>query len=117
VDGQSIWVASHYSNVVTRIDAQTNAVIASIPLSGYPSSAHIDGDCCGQTLAVGAGAVWTIAGSDQRTLVRIDPRTDHVTASLTFSQPMGPVAFATGSVWVQSDNTLYRINPSAMKRS
>jgi YVTN family beta-propeller protein len=72
VDGNSVWVSSYFLNVLTRIDAQTNRVTASIPLHGIPSGG-LSGDCCGQISAVGARAVWTIAGSTSRTLVRIDP--------------------------------------------
>jgi YVTN family beta-propeller protein len=114
VDGSSVWVTSHFLNLVTRIDARTNKVVAYIPLNGYPSGTE-SADCCGQTLAVGAGSVWTIAGSGSRTLVGIDPQTNQVTASLTFPQSIGPVAFMHGSVWVEGPDTFYRIDPAAMK--
>jgi hypothetical protein len=58
--------------------------------------------------------VWTIAGSGSRTLVRIDPQTNRVTASLTFSQAIGSVAFVNGSVWVEGPDKFYRIDPAAM---
>jgi YVTN family beta-propeller protein len=112
----AIWTSNHYSNLVTRIDPATNKVVANIPLNGYPTSARIDGDCCGGNIAVGAGAVWTIAGSGLRTLVRIDPLTNEVTASLTFPQGfVGPIAIADGSLWVQSGDRLYRIDPRTMQ--
>jgi YVTN family beta-propeller protein len=113
-DGQTIWVTSHFLNTLTRIDARTNTVIASIPLTGYPSGT-LSSDCCAGILAEGAGAVWTIAGTGNRTLVRIDPETNRVTASLTFAQAVGPVAVVDGSVWVGGPDKLYRIDPAAMK--
>jgi YVTN family beta-propeller protein len=112
-DGQTVWVTSHYLNLVTRIDARTNMVTASIPLTGYPSGT-LGTDCCFGVLAEGGGAVWTIAGSGSRTLVRIDPQTNRVTASLTFSQAIWFVAFVNGSVWVEAPDKFYRIDPAAM---
>jgi YVTN family beta-propeller protein len=111
----AIWTSNHYSNHVTRIDPATNKVVAIIPLDNYPSSANVSGDCCGGNVAVGAGGVWAVAGSGTRVLVRIDPQTNQVTASLTFPQSVGPIAVAGGSVWVESTDLLYRIDPTAMK--
>ena len=53
------------------------------------------------------GAAWA--------LVRIDPQTDRATAALTFPQGIGPVVVAGGSVWVWSNDQLYRIDSAAMK--
>lgn len=116
VDDGTVWVLDHNADLVTRIDPATNTVVASIPLKGYPGGQN-SGDCCARNLAVGAGAVWVIVGSGQRTLVRIDPQTNRATASLTFSPQFairGEVSVSNGGVWALGDQ-LYRIDPAAME--
>jgi YVTN family beta-propeller protein len=115
VGAGSVWTGNHNSDLVTRINPATNTLQATIPLQGYPSG-QPGGDCCGGTIIVGAGAVWAIAGSGARPLVRIDPATNEVTSALTFPQSLGYLAIAGSSVWAQvSDaDVIYRIEPKAM---
>jgi DNA-binding beta-propeller fold protein YncE len=113
----AVWVLSRDSAQVMRIDPRTNTVVATIRLDGFPGG-PIGGDCCLGTIAVGAGAVWAIAGTGARTLVRIDPHTNQATAALTFAQSIGPVVAAEGRVWVaqytDAGGSYVRIDPQAM---
>ena len=86
---------------------------ASIPLTGYPSGT-LGTDCCGGVLAEGGGALWTVAGSGSRTLVRIDPRTNEATAALTFPQSIDVIAVGDGSVWVETGGLIDRLDPKAI---
>ena len=64
-------------------------------------------------VAYGAGAVWT-ASFDFNGVLRIDPRTNAVTARIkTGRGPIG-VAYGAGSVWVAnwSEDTIARVSPA-----
>lgn len=50
-------------------------------------------------LAVGAGAVW-VANSGDGTVSRIDPRTNHVIATIPVGHRPQGIAIAAGAVWV-----------------
>jgi len=92
-------------NSVAAIDPQTGRVEADVPIGGHPVA-----------IAVGEGAVW-VANSDQQTLVRIDPRSKHVT-SIGLGTDVADVAVGFGSVWVAGGNgeTLTRIDPDQNAR-
>jgi YVTN family beta-propeller protein len=98
------WVANKLDNSVSRIDPQTNRVVATIPVPDGVAD-----------LAVGADAVWT--GGDRQgvevaRVVRIDPRTNRVVATLRVAQPQD-VTLGFGSVWVPSGRSglVVRIDP------
>lgn len=111
VGAGAVWAWDSSSALLTRIDPKTNRVAATITFTGYPG--RLEG---GRNVAVGAGAVWAIAGN--RTLLRIDPRTNMVTAALTFGRPIAHLGVSEGSVWVGCDcNSSFeidRIDPRAM---
>jgi YVTN family beta-propeller protein len=90
----SVWVANGSEGTVTRIDPRTNTVLEPIDLSGpdklAPSGAY--------SVAVGYGAVWV--GSGQRKVIRIDPATGDVVASVRVGQTPADVATGEGAVWV-----------------
>jgi YVTN family beta-propeller protein len=99
----AVWVANKLDNSVSRIDPQTNRVVATIPVPDGVAD-----------LAVGRDAVWT--GGDRRgvaRVVRIDPQTDRVVATVPVgAQPSG-LAVTDDAVWVTSvvDGTITRIDP------
>ena len=64
-------------------------------------------------IAVGAGGVWVVDSLDDA-VVRIDPGTRSVTATIPVGRSPAGVAFGAGSVWVANsgDGTVTRINPS-----
>ena len=112
----SVWVINQPGTSLVRIDSRTNKVVATIDLSGYPGRKS---GCACHNVAVGAGAVWAIARD--RTLVRIDPQTDRVTAAVTLKRIVADVAVGDRSVWVGTDDPtpshqIDRVNPQAMNQ-
>jgi YVTN family beta-propeller protein len=95
----AVWVANKGDDSVSRIDPQTNRVVATIPVDGVAD------------LAVGRDALW--AGGDREGVARIDPRTNRVVATV----PVGALPFGLAAtddaVWVTSvvDGTITRIDP------
>jgi len=81
----SVWTADHREGTVSRIDVAKNRVTARIPIGELPYD-----------VTAGGGAVWAPALVSKR-LVRIDPRTNQVTASVSGS--FERVAFGAGAVW------------------
>jgi YVTN family beta-propeller protein len=83
----AVWVTGF--NEVSRLDAATNEVVATVPTPGT-------GDY--GSAAVGEGAVWvtTSLGS----LYRIDPSTNEVVATIEVGESPTSVTVGGGSVWV-----------------
>jgi YVTN family beta-propeller protein len=129
----SVWVASALDDTVSRIDPDSDQVVATIPIPGQESafslaaaggSIWVSGNyglyridpagnrvtpvdvCCGE-VAAGAGALWMANGMD-RTVLRLDPATGRVLASIPVppaAAPEGPfrIAAGGGAVWVTSE--------------
>jgi DNA-binding beta-propeller fold protein YncE len=103
----SVWVLTDRKGVLSRIDPQTNRVVARIQVAPHSYAA-----------AFGYGAVWiTNTGPEGRqipgSVQRIDPAINKVIATI----PVGPVprflAAGEGGVWTlnQGDGTVTRIDP------
>jgi DNA-binding beta-propeller fold protein YncE len=105
VSDGSLWVAG--SRFIARIDPQSGAVLARIPV---PSSGV--GSC---QLASGAGSIWA-AYTGTPNVLRIDPTTNRVTAEIEHGRlpDGGGVAFADERVWVSRDSTKPRSYVSAI---
>jgi DNA-binding beta-propeller fold protein YncE len=73
--------------MVRRIGPATNTVVDTITLGGTPSA-----------VAVGDGSVW-VANSNNRSLARIDPKTDRVIRIKLGNRPRG-IVFGYDAVWV-----------------
>jgi streptogramin lyase len=111
VGAGSVWVASasEDSDLVIRVDAETNRVVDRIAL-GSPLTG----------LAFGHGSVW-VTGSGRGTLSRIDPRTGEVAAEIEVGRGATDVAAdeGSGAVWVasgsfaqeDSERELSRVDP------
>ena len=111
-----VWVSEGRS--VSRLDPQTNEVAATIPLPGsIAGQPTVPGDS--HTLnwaAVGAGSVWVAVAGKDLSVVRIDPKTNKVLATI----PVGaaperptPIVVGEGGVWVTNfaESTVSRIDP------
>ena len=113
VGAGAVWVLDSSGTLLTRIDARINRVVATITFAGYPGNQP---NCWCQNVDVGDGAVWAIA--NKSTLLRIDPRTNRVTAALTLHRPIANVGVGDDSVWVASDGgdvfQIDRIDPYAL---
>lgn len=105
----SIWILSDARGVLSRIDPQTNRVVATIPVAPHSFAA-----------AFGFGSVWITntgepdaqgAGSVQC----IDPQTGKVAATIPVgvSGPGGDIAAGAGRVWIRATEVLLSvIDPS-----
>ena len=107
----SIWVTNGPEQTVTRLDPQTDAVIARIPT---PDPATVVG--------VGAGAIW-VTSFPGNSLTRIDPATNRVTRTISLAPrgagPIGVTVFH-GFVWVANHNgepttSVSKIEPATMR--
>ena len=77
----AVWVSHSTDNTVSRIDPQTNGVIATIKVGSHP-----DG------IALSPSAVW-VANSGDPSVSRIDPATNRVVATIRVG-PVGRIGIA-----------------------
>jgi YVTN family beta-propeller protein len=102
VDNGAVWVGNIDTNTVSRIDPNTNSVIAKI--GPFPDR--------GATVAAGDGMVWVAAGGN--TVARIDPTTNAVTATIDIGRVPSEIAVGGGAVFTSSggDGVVTRIDPT-----
>jgi Glutamine cyclotransferase len=103
-----VWVTG--AEGVARVDPATNEV-AEVRVPGTGDYARI---------AIGEGSVWVTApdlrpDGSRGNLVRIDPFTNEVAATINIGGPIQGLAVGGGSVWVTvpdgGSSTLYRVDP------
>jgi YVTN family beta-propeller protein len=101
---ESVWISNYPKDRVTRLDAKTNQVAATIPTGKQP--------CSG--LAVGFGSLWVPSCGDHN-LARIDLKTGKLTATVPVSvaDSEGGIAAGASSIWLLTDglSTLARVDP------
>ena len=103
IGGGSVWVVPHLDRVALRIDPTTNTVTDRISLGDRGPGAEIDGT---------DEMVWASVSSpsyDFERLVRIDPATGRVVASV--DAPAGLPVIGGGAVWASGPDGIYRIDP------
>jgi hypothetical protein len=107
--GGSVWAVD--GRGVTRLDAETDSILARINIPGTGDSGHI---------AIGEGSVWVTApelrGDGTRgNLARIDPTTNEVAVTIHVGGPISGVGIGGGWVWVTrpeaGPGTLFRVDP------
>jgi YVTN family beta-propeller protein len=128
--GGSPGLGSAAENAVALIEADTNRLVADVPVGNGPTSIAAASDAVWVTnaqddsvaridprsstvvdqiplgnapsgIAVGAGAVW-VASSPEGTVSRIDPQTNTVVDRIAVGVTSTAVAFRGGEVWVTS---------------
>jgi len=122
-----LWIANRTEGTVSRLDARTGHVLVTIRI-GDPARLHpncevdYDDSPAGtflirrcdlpSALAVGAGAVW-VGRNDTLSVVRIDPATNRVVASIPVGVHIFGLAASDSAVWVSAyeDDRLVRIDP------
>jgi streptogramin lyase len=104
VSSEAVWVTNRDS--VSRIDPQSRAVAATIPLPGGDSFDPSD-------IAAGFGSIW-VTGQDSSKLVRISQTTNTVIAAVTVPSASSVTA-AAGRIWVASrdQKKLVAFDPAA----
>ena len=91
VGESGVWVADWKSGAVTRIDPDTRRVVDKID---DPKSFGFLG------VAAGGGAVWLASPEFPSQIVRIDPRTNRVTAHIPINGSPRGIAAAGDQIWV-----------------
>ena len=101
----AVWVAGLYlpkdyggydipqhspDNKLSRVDLETNRVVAEIPIRDSPEGGA-------DKVAVGEGAVWVQSVDGQ--LSKVDPATNEVTATVSVGESSSKLAVYGGSVW------------------
>jgi DNA-binding beta-propeller fold protein YncE len=96
----ALWLLS--GNALSRIDLDTNQIVASIPVGEFPTA-----------LTTGFGSVWAAANGN---IYRIDPNTNLVTATIPIDPAIGLhcLAAGVGSVWACNGEAglVHRIDPN-----
>ncbi|WP_410210178.1 hypothetical protein [Aquirhabdus sp.] len=97
----SIWVVSDVSGVLSRIDPQSNTVIAQIAIAPFSYN-----------VAFGNDALW-VSNPKQGSVQRVDPNTNQVVATILVGAIPWFIAVGEGAVWSlnQGDGTVSRIDP------
>jgi YVTN family beta-propeller protein len=102
----AVWTANGSDGSVSEIDPKTNAVVRSIDLRGpdelTPDETH--------AIAIGVGALWVATGS--RHIVRIDPDSGRVVATIDVGSQPADVDVTDDAVWTAtSGERVVRIEP------
>ena len=101
----SVWVANGNDGTVARIDPKLNTVERTLKFRGGSDLAPRPVF----SVAIGAGSVWVTRGNQ---VLRIDPKTDEVTASIPTESPLG-IAAGDEAVWVTTKvDHVVRIEPT-----
>jgi virginiamycin B lyase len=90
VGEDAVWVLNQDDGTVSRIDPDTNTVVATVRVS--------DGRVPGGDIAAGDGAVWVRTATELATA--IDPATDDVVRVLGPEAGSGSIAVTPGAVWI-----------------
>lgn len=110
----AVWVASFGARTVSRIDPQTNRVVATVRVGeGAGNDLHPGG-----VITAGVGGVWAAGFKESNAVYRIDPATNRVVATVRVG-PTGDapleLAVGLGAVWVSQDEqeagSIVRIDP------
>jgi streptogramin lyase len=106
VGAGGVWVAG--GSGISRVDPETNEVVASFPGASGP---------LGSAIAIGEGGVWVSGGAYDGEIVRIDPVTNEIAATIHTGGYDDPYALVAGGgyVWATThgDATLLRIDPES----
>jgi len=109
-----VWVTNYYDNTLSRIDPATNAVLQTLPLKLSESAGP-------KAIASGDGSLWvTVTDFDASnnplagSLLRLDPASGAVQATIAVGRTPGDVVVTPTAVWVPAyaDSTLARIDPA-----
>ena len=128
----AVWVPNTGDGTVSRIDPQSNRVVATLrignQLAFYQRDCELKGsvhsfmgtsfhvrDCdLPSALAVGAGALW-ILKNDEQMVLRVDPKSQHVLARIPLGFVPFDMAATDNAVWITGYwvDQLVRIDPKS----
>lgn len=114
IDATGVWVTNWWDNTLSRIDPATNQVLNTIPVA-------LTGNAGPEAITSGAGSLW-VSTSEYNdasealpgTILRIDPVTGAVLATIPGGRDMVDMVFGLGAVWVVNydDSIVRRIDPA-----
>jgi streptogramin lyase len=95
----TLWVARSSENEIVKLDSEGNVL------------ARIDACCSPRAVAAGAGAVWFT--TDTGMVLRVDPATDRLAASIPVGTRPGVITTGGDAVWVADADAhqLVRVDP------
>lgn len=101
LNGEGVWVVNSEEATVSRIDPDTNAVVASVPVGVSPFAVAVTDD-----------AVW-VGNSEGGDVSRIDPERNDVVATVPLRSFPGGIAADEDEVWVAGfdDGSVTVIDP------
>ena len=114
IDASGVWVTNWWDSTLSRINPATNTVLSTIPLA-IPATAGPE------AITNGAGSIWVTttdyAAEDTYlpgSLLRLDPTTGSVVATVAIGRGAFDVAFGHGAIWVANyvDGSIQRIDPA-----
>jgi YVTN family beta-propeller protein len=128
IGGASAWIANAGEGTVSKVDVATNRIVATVPIGDPKSLAGCQTGSIHQTphgdfrirdcdlpkgVAAGKGAAWAGRG-DTKALVRIDPATARVVASIPVGVEPWYVVATDTAVWLDDwrTNTVVRVDPA-----
>jgi virginiamycin B lyase len=102
-DHGTLWIPSCGDHSLVKVNAETGAVQATLPMGPADSEGGI---------AAGVGSIWIVTADGE--LTRIDTATNRVTVKIRIPTGSFNPLFANGSVWVSSNtgNALVRVDPA-----
>jgi hypothetical protein len=100
--GGSVWLADPLSGVVLQVDPRDLRVVVRIPTGAVTA------------LAFGSGGIWAVGKPG---ILRIDPATSRVTATLPADEVGGVLMVATGAgwLWAGSADSVTRLDPKLIR--
>jgi virginiamycin B lyase len=101
----SVWMITDNAGTLSRIDPDTNAVVAEVTVPAGPAA-----------IAFGEGAVWMTSSSTDK-LTRVNGDTNVVTEHIKVGKGPSAVAVGEGAVWTlnSGDGTVSRVDPKTNK--
>jgi virginiamycin B lyase len=108
----SLWIGTCGDPVITRVDAATGAVQATIPMD-VPTWLRDR-----SSVSVGEGSVWALSDGNEPLLVRIDPATNAVVDRFPVAVGSSALQAGLGAVWITNcdEEILLRIDPATGER-
>ena len=93
-----VWVPNAGSGTISRIDLQTNEIVATIPIG----KAEPDNEVfVPSRVTIGDGFIWAVK-NDEDSVVQIDPHTNQVVATIPIGIEPFALAVNKGTLWVTS---------------
>ena len=108
----SLWIGTCGDPLITRVDAATGEVQATIPMD-IPTWLRDR-----SSVSVGEGSVWALTDGNEPLLVRIDPATNAVVDRFPVAVGSSALQAGLGAVWITNcdEEILLRIDPATGER-